>query len=135
MGVYHKPVKRKPTGGLKRPFSQKKKRHIGRFPTETKIAAEDEEEIRKKIRVKGGSIKVRLYKAKFANVLDPETGSFKKVKIISVIENRANREYKRRQIITKGAIILTEIGEARVTSRPGQDGVINAILIKKHEAG
>ncbi|MHA1616512.1 MAG: 30S ribosomal protein S8e [Candidatus Njordarchaeales archaeon] len=135
MGVYHKPVKRKPSGGLKRPFSQKKKRHIGRFPTETRIATEEEKEIRKKIRVKGGGTKVRLYRAKYANVLDPETKTFKKVRILSVVENRANREYKRRQIITRGAIIITEIGEARVTSRPGQDGVINAILIKKHEAG
>ena len=135
MGIYHKPVKRKPTGGRKKPFAQKKKRHIGRFPTETRVVGEEGEEVRKKIRVKGGGVKVRLYRAKYANVLDPETGAFQKAKILSVIENRANREYKRRQIITKGAIILTEIGEARVTSRPGQDGVINAILIKKGEAG
>ncbi len=133
MVLYHKPVKRKPSGGRKKPFSQKKKRHMGRFPADTRVVGEDAEEVRKKIRVKGGGIKVKLYYAKYANVYDPETKSFKKAKVLSVIENKANREFKRRQIITRGAIILTDLGEARVTSRPGQDGVINAVLIKKAE--
>ncbi|MEM5832609.1 MAG: 30S ribosomal protein S8e, partial [Candidatus Aenigmatarchaeota archaeon] len=39
--------------------------------------------------------------------------------------------YERRKIITKGAIIKTEIGLAKVTSRPSQHGVVNAILIQK----
>ena len=135
MSVYHKPIKRKPTGGIRRPFRQKKKRHMGRFPTETRVVGEGGEEVRKKIRVKGGGIKVRLYYAKYANVYIPEENTFKKVKVLSVIENKANREFKRRQIITRGALILTEIGEAMVTSRPGQDGVINAILVKKSSEG
>ncbi|RLF79472.1 30S ribosomal protein S8e, partial [Thermococci archaeon] len=46
----------------------------------------------------------------------------------------ANRQYVRRNIITKGAIIQTEIGKAIVTSRPGQDGVVNAVLIKEANA-
>ena len=37
--------------------------------------------------------------------------------------------YMRRNILTKGAIIKTELGDARITNRPGQDGVINAILL------
>lgn len=131
MAVYHKPVKKKPSGGRRRQFRQKKKRHMGRFPTETRVASERDEEVRKKIRVKGGGVKVRLYYAKYANVYDPELGKYQKAKILSVVDNKANREFKRRQIITKGAIILTEMGEALVTSRPGQDGVINAILVRK----
>ncbi len=134
MVLYHKPVKRKPTGGRKKPFSQKKKRHFGRFPTETKVASEAESDVRKKIRVRGGGIKIKLYYAKYANVLLPDTGEFKKVRILSVSENKANREFKRKQVITRGAIILTELGEAKVTSRPGQDGVVNAILIKETKA-
>ena len=130
MVIYHKPVKRKPTGGRKKPFRQKKKRHYGRFPAETRVAEEDEEEKRQKIRVRGGNYKIRLLRAKFANVVNPETGEFRKVRIISVEENRANREFKRKQIITKGAIIRTEIGLAKVTNRPSQDGVVNAVLIK-----
>jgi len=47
-----------------------------------------------------------------------------------LIENKANKEFLRKRIITKGAIIETELGKAVVTSRPGQDGVINAKLIE-----
>jgi small subunit ribosomal protein S8e len=34
-------------------------------------------------------------------------------------------------VITKGAIIETEKGLAKVVSRPGQDGVVNAVLIEQ----
>jgi small subunit ribosomal protein S8e len=36
-------------------------------------------------------------------------------------------------VITKGAEIETNLGLARVTSRPGGDGVINAVLTGKEE--
>ena len=52
-----------------------------------------------------------------------------KLKITAVVENPANRHFVRRNIITKGTVIETEKGKARITSRPGQEGVINAILI------
>ena len=52
-----------------------------------------------------------------------------KTEIISVVENPANIHYVRRNIMTKGAIIETELGKAKITSRPGQTGTINAILI------
>jgi small subunit ribosomal protein S8e len=34
-------------------------------------------------------------------------------------------------VITKGAILQTPLGQARVTSRPGQHGVVNAVLVQK----
>ena len=49
--------------------------------------------------------------------------------IISVLKNPANRDYERRRIITKGAILDTELGQVKVLSRPGQDGILNGILI------
>jgi small subunit ribosomal protein S8e len=55
---------------------------------------------------------------------------FKKSKIKLVKENPANRNFARMNVITKGAIIETEDGMARVTSRPSRDGTVNAILIK-----
>ena len=131
MGIYHKPIKRKPSGGKKKPFRRhKKKAHMGRPPTFTSVGERD---IRKIIRTKGGGIKVRLYQALYANLLIKSKGEYKKVKILRVIENAANREFKRRGIITKGAIIETELGPARVLSRPGQDGVINAVLIEEEK--
>ena len=62
------------------------------------------------------------------NVTDAN-GNTKVVDILGVIENSANPNYVRRNIITKGAIVETPEGNAKVTSRPGQDGVINGILI------
>jgi len=121
--------RRKLTGGLYHKFASKKKRDLGRFPAETEIGSRKV----KIIRTRGGNRKLRLLSDEYANVLNQKTGISKKAKILNVSENKANREYARRRIITKGAIIDTEIGKARVTSRPGQDGFINAILVEEKE--
>ena len=39
-------------------------------------------------------------------------------------------DYQRRGVITKGAILETEDGKCKVISRPGQCGIINAVLVK-----
>jgi small subunit ribosomal protein S8e len=77
-----------------------------------------------------GSHKVKLLQEKIANVTDPSTGKTSAVTIENVTDNEANEHYVRRNILTKGSIIKTELGDARITSRPGQDGVVNAILTK-----
>jgi ribosomal protein S8E len=43
--------------------------------------------------------------------------------------NPTNPFFARRNITTKGAVIETEIGDAVVTSRPDQDGIVNARLM------
>ena len=78
----------------------------------------------------GANQKVRALRASFANVTNLKNGECKKVTIASVVENGANPNYVRRNLLTKGAIIKTEIGNARIMSRPGQDGVINAVLLE-----
>ncbi len=118
---------KKPTGGTRRPWRKKRKYELGGPFTETKIADKD---VRRIERTFGGNVKVKLKYVHFANVTDPETNETKKVRIIRVLETPANREYARRNIVTKGSIIETELGKAKVTSRPGQDGVVNAVLIK-----
>lgn len=126
MGVYHGNDLRKITGGRKgRHVKVKRKYWMGRPPIETMLG----EERALIVRVRGGNLKVKLKFASHANVLDPRTGQCKKVRILRVVSNPANRDYDRRGVITRGAIIETEIGRARVTSRPGQDGVVNAVLI------
>ena len=87
-------------------------------------------EIEKTIRTTGGNTKVRALRCEFANVSDTKTGKVQKVKILSVAENAANPNYVRRNLMTKGAVIATDLGKARIVSRPGQDGVINAVLIE-----
>lgn len=49
--------------------------------------------------------------------------------ITAVLENPANPDFVRRNIITKGTIIDTDQGKAKVTSRPGQNGTVNAVLV------
>ena len=66
-----------------------------------------------------------------ANVYDPKLKKHFKLKILDIVENPANRHFVRRNIITKGAIIKTEKGNAKVISRPGQQGSINAVMIIK----
>ncbi len=121
---------RKPSGGRLRPFRNKKKFEMGR---EQELASVGKHET-KAIRVAGGNQKVRVLSAGLANVLDPKTHKTQKVKILSVKDNAANQHFVTRNIVTRGATIQTEKGLARVTSRPGQDGVINAVLLEGGDA-
>ena len=114
---------RKVSGGRRRPAAMKRRAEIGLAPADTHIG-EDRHRI---IRTFGGNDKVR---GDVALVSDPKTGNAKKVKIETVKDNKANQHYMRRNIITKGAVIKTEIGSARIMSRPGQDGIINALLLE-----
>ena len=129
MSVWHGNLrKKKQTGGRKRAYRIKRNYEKGSFPAETVLG----ESKRKVVRVRGGKMKVKLLKEKFVSVTDPKKGITEKIKILRVIRNKANVDYDRRGVITKGAEIETELGRARVTSRPGKDGVINAVLISKN---
>jgi len=81
-------------------------------------------------RRRGGFSKIRLVEAEFANIIDQKTKKITKVKILDVIGNEADPQSVRRGIITKGAVIKTELGEAKVISRPSQHGLVNALLLK-----
>jgi small subunit ribosomal protein S8e len=128
MGFYQGNDLKKISGGRKRPYRKPRKYEIGGYPIETKLYDRD---VRVSEKVYGGNIKVRLKYVAFANIYNPKTKQSSKVKILSVIETPANRELARRGIITKGAIIATELGKAKVVSRPSQEGVVNAILIEE----
>ncbi len=84
---------------------------------------------KRSLRVIGGNQKQRLLSSETANILDPKTKKHKVVKIKSVVDNPANRNYIRRNILTKGAVIETELGKAKITSRPGQQGSVSAVLV------
>lgn len=100
---------------------------MGSEPTATLVG---EVRLRKR-RGRGGSVKLGLLAGKFANVIDPATKKAQKVEIRRVVKNPANPDYERRGVITRGSVIETTIGQARVVSRPGQHGTINAILTQK----
>ena len=124
--LWQKESIRKITGGRRRPAAMKRRAEIGLAPADTHIG----EDRRRIIRTFGGNEKSRALRASMVNVTNPAKGETKKVKIMNVEANSANPNYVRRNLLTKGAIIKTEIGRARIMSRPGQDGVINAVLLE-----
>jgi small subunit ribosomal protein S8e len=130
LSVYQGRDLRKENGKIKSPNSKKRKANYGRYSILTKIS-KGNEEIRYIFRTKGGNYKVKLKGALYVNVLNPETKEIKRVKILGVIKNPNDKNLDREKIITKNAILNTEIGKVLVTSRPGQDGIINGILIKE----
>ena len=67
----------------------------------------------------------------FVNLADPVLKKTTNAKILQVVKNPANKDYERRGVISKGALLETASGMARVISRPGQDGCINAVLVKQ----
>jgi len=129
LSVWHGDLhKKKPSGGRKKAYRTKRRYEKGSFPTETTLG----EPRQKTTRSRGGNAKTRIPSTNIANVSD-SSGKTQKTEITRVIRNPANVDYDRRGVITKGTIIETPLGSARVTSRPGQDGVVNAILVSKEE--
>ncbi len=105
------------------PMRKKRLSELGGIVTETLI-----EKFRIKTkRTLGGNKKMALLSSE--NVLVNDKGKTLKLKIISVEENPANVNYTRRNIITKGAIVKTEKGNVKITSRPGQNGSLFGVFI------
>lgn len=117
---------RKPTGG--RLIAARKKRRFEVAPedSETKLGKHTQ----KLVRTRGAHQKVKLLSTDTINVTDQKTGTAKKATIKTVTENPANIHYVRRNIITKGAVVDTDLGKVRITSRPGQSGTLSGILVK-----
>ncbi len=125
MALWQGRSRRKATGGRYRTHKGKRKSEIGREQQITVIG----KYAKKRVRTFGGNLKFRVLQTEVANLYDPKSKKTLRVNIKTVLENPANPNYVRRNIITKGAIIETDKGKARVTSRPGQHGTINAVLI------
>ncbi|TFG23984.1 MAG: 30S ribosomal protein S8e [Promethearchaeota archaeon] len=117
--------KRRYTGKKYKHFRKKRKRELERPPINTEIGTER----RKEQRVMGGNSKLKLFSSVFVNVTDLNTNKTSKVKILKFESNEASLDLNRRHILTRGAVVETELGKAKITSRPGQHGVLNAVLI------
>lgn len=127
MVKWNKHVVKKASGGKLRRSRDKRKREMGRAPAMTTVSEDNKVGV---VRGRSGKIKNRALKMGVVNVLDPKTNKVTKAKIKKVIENAASRHFARMSVITKGAIIETDAGKAKVTNRPGQEGTINAVLIE-----
>ncbi|HSD04253.1 MAG TPA: 30S ribosomal protein S8e [Nitrosopumilaceae archaeon] len=113
------------TGGRRYPLRTRRKYETDRYPVETLLGPQ--EIITRKVR--GKNTKGALKTTDFCNLAMPGA-KVKKTKILKVLKNSTNNDYERRGVISKGAILETEDGQCRVVSRPGQSGIVNAILIK-----
>ena len=119
--------KRKHTGGLIKHTRSRRSDEKDSFSVDTLLGDHS-------IRVKnsrGGNVKISLVSDNFVNVIDKSNNSIKKAAITRVLKNPSNRDYERRGVITRGAILDTELGKVRVLSRPGQSGIIDGILINE----
>lgn len=118
---------RKISGGRYKKFKKKKLYELGRQARIVKLGAVK----KKKIRGRGGKIKTVLLSADIANLIDSKTKKGKQVKIKNVLETPSNKFLARQNVLVKGAIILTEAGKAKVTNRPGQESIVQAVLIEE----
>ncbi len=124
--VHRGGVGRTPSGGRHIQRRGKRRFEVGNHPTATRIDAKTRIAVNP---TKFNGIKARVFTADHVNLFDPKTKTFSPAKVKAVVECTANRHYVRRNIMVRGAIIETEKGKARITSRPGQDGTVNAILV------
>jgi len=114
------------TGGRRVPLRVRRKYETDRYPNEPTNGAQ----VTITRRIRGNNKKTALKTIDFVNLATGEA-KVKKTKIIKVIDNATNNDYKRRGIITKGAILEIKEGKCRVVSKPGQNGIVNAILLKE----
>jgi small subunit ribosomal protein S8e len=116
--------KRKASGGRYRAARGKKGFELVGYATHTKLHSDCKTKTKRTI---GGGSKSILLSCNVINVASK--GKIQKTEIVNVLENQANPNLVRRNVITKGAVVETKLGKARVTSRPGQEGTINGILL------
>ncbi|MGK0232649.1 MAG: small subunit ribosomal protein S8e [Patescibacteria group bacterium] len=110
-GKYKKPTKKKLTGRQK----------------EARIVKLGEEKRTKTLVGRGSTSKIVALSDNTANVT--HKGKSKVVSITNVIETPSNTFLARQNILVKGAIIDTELGNARITNRPSQEGFVQAVVI------
>lgn len=137
MVQYHKQPKTKAsgTGGKKRALRGKLLAHFGGFFSRTHFKKEADKEVRETRRTKGGSAKQAGKIVLFANVSGQgaAAGKVSKARILDVKESPDNPHHSRENIVTRGAIIETDLGKAAVTSRPGQSGMVSAVLLEERK--
>ena len=124
MAQWHGISRRKSTGG---------RRVAARGKRSTEISSEKQfaligEPRRKIYRKTGGNTLIRVLSENRCTV-NGKDGKSTVAKITNVVKNDANPNYTRRNILTKGAIVETNKGQVKITSRPGHDGVLNGVVL------
>ena len=126
MVVSHLRSRRQPTGAIYKKARGRRLAELGTESTLTKVG----EKKSKVLRTRGGNIKKKLQSTNICNLYNTKSKKYEQADIENVVDSPADINYTRRNIMVKGTIIQTSKGKARVTSRPGQDGVLNAVMIE-----
>ncbi len=130
MAKWHGISRRKPTGGrLKRPNRYRGKRRT-EVASEEQLAYVGEADARKNYRKRSGSKTVRTLSVNQVNV-NMKGGKTVRATVKNVVGNDADPNYIRRNIVTKGAVLDTDQGLVKVTSRPGMHGVVSGVLVEE----
>lgn len=124
MSVWHRRSLRKKSGGKTRRSRKSRKFEKGEEFAETELG---EHRIEKRDTM-GGNTKNVAKRAEQINLATDD--GVESVSINSVEDNPANPNFVRRSLLTKGTIVDTPKGKARITSRPGQEGVVNGELLE-----
>ena len=115
---------RKITGGKYKKARKKKKYELGGQTRVVKLG----EKKTKVMRVRGGNEKLVSLSQNKINLI--KNGKAKVVEIKNVVETPSNRFLARQNILTRGAIVETELGKARITNKPSQEGNVQGIIIE-----
>ena len=130
MAKWHGISRRKPTGGrLKRPNRYRGKRRT-EVASEEQLAYIGDVDTRKNYRKRAGSQTVRTLSVNKVNI-NSKDGKTTRATVKNVVGNDADPNFVRRNIVTKGAVLETDKGLVRVTSRPGMHGVVSGILLEE----
>ena len=112
----------------------------GGDPAHTTIVLEGEEGEVERFGKKGlgNTKKTKLRLEKQVTATEAGSGKARRFDIITVVENKADEQFARRNIITKGAVLKVKDGNGetfvKVTSRPGQSGNVSGIIIKDYRS-
>lgn len=117
---------KKLTGGK---YIKKRKKKKYERAGQKRVVKLGDSDKKKTKRVQGGNKKTFLLKGKIINILGKDK-KIKKTEIKNVLETPSNRFLARQNVLTKGTIVETELGKAKITNRPTQEGMINGILIE-----
>jgi small subunit ribosomal protein S8e len=116
---------RKASGGK---YKREKKKKLAGRQNQARIVKLGERK-KKLIRGRGGTMKLVALAENSVNVnIDGKT---RKTTIKNVLETPSNIFLARQNILVKGAIIETELGKAKITNRPSQEGNVQAIILKQ----
>jgi small subunit ribosomal protein S8e len=127
MALWQGGSKRKSTGGRIRHARGKRRSEIGGEKQFTNLG----EQKTIQHRSRGAGSKSRLLMTDICNVYVPKEKKVVRARVLTVKANPSNPNYVQRNIITRSAVVGTDLGDVLITSRPGQDGALNGVLIGK----